>query len=339
MDKSPVQSEAALPLVSVVIPTHGRPVLLLRALRTVLDQTLRQLEAIVVVDGLDAATTDALSRITDSRVHVLALERNVGGSEARNIGVRYARAKWIAFLDDDDEWFPTKLERQWELGESVSGCSTIVASKFIERTETVDRILPMRIPVRGETMSDYLFVRKGWNSGEGFLQTSTWFVTRELLLLVRFTKGLKRCQDLDWLLHAASLAETKLIVSPEVLAVFHHDEHGVRVSREADWRFLFNWAEGNRKYFSRNAFSFLVATMCVPSASKQRAGIRTFFFLLGKCVPCGAATAKCLALFMICWWVPEGSRRNLRAWAGRLRSVFEPRIALAPSPSAPGKVA
>jgi glycosyltransferase involved in cell wall biosynthesis len=339
MDKHSSQSETTPPLVSVVIPTRGRPLLVQRALRTVLSQTLTQLEAIVVVDGPDEETTDALSRIGDIRLHVLALERNAGGSEARNIGVRYARAKWIAFLDDDDEWLPTKLQRQWEVGESVSGSSTIVASRLIERTETTDRILPIRLPLPGERMSDYLFVRKGWNSGEGFLQTSTWFITRELLLEVPFTKGLKRCQDLDWLLRAASMAETKLIVSPEVLAVFHHEDHGIRVSREADWRFLYDWAERNRKYFSREAFSFLVATLCVPSASKQKAGIGTFLFLLRKCLPCGEATAKCLLLFMVCWWIPESSRRNLRAWVSRLRSVFEPKMASTTSSTAPRKVA
>lgn len=339
MHKPSAQPGTEPPLVSVVIPTHGRPTLVQRALRSVLGQTFPRLEAIVVVDGPDEETTEALSRIADGRVHVLALERNVGGSEARNIGARYARAKWIAFLDDDDEWLPAKLQRQWDLGESVPGRSTIVASRFIERTESADRVLPIRLPFPGERISDYLFVRKGWHSGEGFLQTSTWFVTRELLAQVPFTPGLKRCQDLDWLLHAAALKETRLIVSPEVLAVFHHEDHGVRVSREADWRFLCDWAERNRKYFSREAFSFFVATFCVPSAASQRAGAATFFFLLRKCAPCGAATAKCLLLFTICWWLPEGSRRNLRAWAGRLRGVFQPKIALAAASTAPGKAA
>jgi len=182
-------------------------------------------------------------------------------------------------------------------------------------------------------------VRRGWTSGEGFLQTSTWFITRELLLRIPFTNGLRKCQDLDWLLHATSLAQTKLIVSPEVLAVFHHEDHGVRVSREVDWKFLYDWAERNREHFSPNAFSFLIATLCVPSASKQRAGIGTFLFLLRKCMPCGKVTAKCFLLFMICWWIPESSRRNLRAWIGRVRSVFEPKIALATSSTVRGKVA
>jgi len=337
MAKHSAQSGSSLPLVSVVIPSHGRPLLVQRALRTVLGQTFQQLEAIIVVDGPDAATIEALSGITDDRVHVLPLERNVGGSEARNIGVRYARAKWIAFLDDDDEWLPTKLQRQWEVGESVPGSSTIVASRLMERTEATDRILPIRLPLPGERMSDYLFVRKGWNSGEGFLQTSTWFVTRELLLQVPFTTGLKRCQDLDWLLHATALTRTRLIVCPEVLAVFHHEDHGVRVSREADWRFLYDWAEGNRRYFSREAFSFLIATLCVPSAAKQRAGMRTFLFLLRQSMPCGAATAKCLLLFMICWWVPESSRRNLRAWMGRARSIFRAKIPMATGSTATGE--
>jgi glycosyltransferase involved in cell wall biosynthesis len=317
MDKSFSPAVSAPPLVSAVIPTHGRPLLVERARRSALDQTLREIEVIVVIDGPDAATFQRLARISDDRVRVLSLDQNVGGSEARNLGVRHARARWVAFLDDDDEWLPAKLERQLEVGESLDGCGTIVASQLVERTETAERILPLRLPSTGEPIGDYLFVRKGWSSGEGFLQTSTWFVSRDLLIAVPFTRGLKRCQDLDWLLHAAALPDTKLAVVPEVLAVFHHDEHGVRVSRTPDWRFIYEWASRNRKHLSRDAFSFVIATLCAPSAAKQRAGARIFLFLLWECLPCGYLTPKCFLLFMICWFLPEDARRNLRAWTSR----------------------
>jgi len=305
--------EVAAPLVSVVIPTRNRPQLVERAVRSALDQNLDGIEVVVVIDGPDADTRETLNRIRDARLNVLSLLENVGGSEARNIGVRYSRGKWIAFLDDDDEWLPEKLAKQWKAAESMAGAYGFVASEFLETTEDAQRVLPRRTPAPGEDFSEYMFARRGWNSGEGFLQTSTWLVSRPLITRVPFTRGLKRCQDLDWLLRATALRETEVAIVPEVLAVFHHDDHGERVSRTADWRFLYEWAAANRRYFTSRAYSFFIATFCVPSAAKQRAGLGTFLFLLQKCTFQGNPSLKCLMLFLACWSLTEERRRTLRA--------------------------
>ena len=308
------------PKVSVVIPTHKRPALLLRAVESALRQTYRQLEVVVVIDGPDAQTGAALAEVGDSRLRVISLDENMGGSEARNIGARHARGNWIALLDDDDEWMPEKIEAQLKAAESISGPHIFVACKFLERAESAERILPARMPEAGEYFSDYIFSRKGWGSAEGFLQTSTWFVSRQLMLDVPFTVGLKRCQDLDWMLRATALPNTQVMVVPQALAIFHHDERPERVSRSPDWRFLYQWGSENRRYFTARAFSFFVATFCVPSATRQKEPFATFFFLLKKCVFDGAPTAKCLLLFLVCWLMPESRRRVLRF---RLQSAAE----------------
>ena len=100
-------------IVSAVIPTRGRPELLQRAVRSALAQTLREIEVVVVIDGEDPVTSLALeSGSQDGRLRVIALAVSVGGSDARNRGVDAARGEWIAFLDDDDEWLPGKLQAQ-----------------------------------------------------------------------------------------------------------------------------------------------------------------------------------------------------------------------------------
>ncbi len=311
-----------LPRVSVVIPTRGRPELAERAVRSVLAQGFEDFEIVVVIDGPDRETGDALRRFGDERLHVVHLGENVGGSEARNIGVRFARGEWIAFLDDDDEWYPDKLEKQWKFGTSIVGRYVFVSSQFLERSNDGERVLPRRMPGEGELFSEYLFARRGWQSGEGFLQTSTWFVSRALMLKVPFTRNLKRCQDLDWLLHATSLPEVEMSVVPEILAVFHHDEGRSRVSRTSDWRFLYSWALTNKPYLTPRAFSFLVATFCVPSAAKEREGAACFLFLLRSCVMYGSANGRCLLLFLICWWMPESRRRRLRTKYERFRAMI-----------------
>lgn len=99
-----------LPLVSVVIPTHNRVALVQRALASVRSQTYPHLEIIVVDDGSTDATSGSLANDTD--VNLVSLPESVGGAAARNRGITKARGELIAFLDSDDEWLPSKIEKQ-----------------------------------------------------------------------------------------------------------------------------------------------------------------------------------------------------------------------------------
>src|SRR5690349_21282427 len=130
------------PLVSAVIPTHNRPEVVIRAVRSVLGQSYAGLDIIVVIDGPDPATSAALGSINDERLRVITLPRSVGGSEARNSGVQNARGEWIAFLDDDDEWLPAKIETQMSLAQTMNGVEPIISSRFIARTPSGDFTWP-----------------------------------------------------------------------------------------------------------------------------------------------------------------------------------------------------
>ena len=116
----------ATPFVSAVIPTRNRHQLVLRAVHSVLTQTYENLEAIVVIDGPDSVTRSALGAIVDPRLRVVELEHSVGGSDARNRGVREARGEWVALLDDDDEWLPSKIEKQVDVAVHSKFTSPIV---------------------------------------------------------------------------------------------------------------------------------------------------------------------------------------------------------------------
>jgi glycosyltransferase involved in cell wall biosynthesis len=100
------------PRVSVVIPTHNRPDLITRALRSVCAQTLTDIEIIVVDDGMEEHAEDAVRAINDARIRYVAHEKSKGAPAARNRGVAESRAPYVAFLDDDDEWDARKLEAQ-----------------------------------------------------------------------------------------------------------------------------------------------------------------------------------------------------------------------------------
>jgi glycosyltransferase involved in cell wall biosynthesis len=106
------------PIVSVVIPTYGRRALVTSALESVVSQTLRDYEIIVVDDSSPDDTGAVLRPYVERNVARYVRQPHRGVAAARNRGVREARGEFLAFLDDDDLWPPDKLEWQLEaLGE------------------------------------------------------------------------------------------------------------------------------------------------------------------------------------------------------------------------------
>lgn len=107
-----------LPLVSVVIPTYKGFLSLNKAIESVLRQTYKNIEIIVVDDNNpnseDRLNTENVMRLYDSDERIIYLKHptNMNGSAARNTGIRHSKGKYISFLDDDDEYFPMKIEYQ-----------------------------------------------------------------------------------------------------------------------------------------------------------------------------------------------------------------------------------
>jgi glycosyltransferase involved in cell wall biosynthesis len=99
--------------VSVIIPTYNRRELVQRAIGTVLAQTREVQEIVVVDDGSTDGTGDALAQAFGDRIRYVR-QPNGGVSSARNHGLRMARGRYLALLDSDDEWMPTKTQRQIE---------------------------------------------------------------------------------------------------------------------------------------------------------------------------------------------------------------------------------
>ncbi len=108
------------PLVSVVIPSHNRAPVLGRAVRSVLAQTLDDLELLVVDDGSSDDPAAALDVLEDPRLGFVRLPDRRGVAAARNAGIARARGLLVAFLDSDDEWLPRRLERQLGPGTPAS---------------------------------------------------------------------------------------------------------------------------------------------------------------------------------------------------------------------------
>ncbi len=108
------------PKVSIIIPAHNRAHLLQRAIESLLNQTYKEFEVIVVDDGSIDGTKEVVKDCNDARIRYIKLEENRGAAAARNIGIDNAKGEFIAFQDTDDEWHHEKLKMQMKEFETTS---------------------------------------------------------------------------------------------------------------------------------------------------------------------------------------------------------------------------
>lgn len=198
-----------MPDVSVIIPAFNRSKSINRAIESVLAQSLKQFELIIVDDG----STDDLATIarssTDPRLRVVSHEKNRGPAAARNSGVAAARADFVAFLDSDDRWFPEKLERQLDFMRQ--------SAPEVRASCTGYSILTRYSP-RGELRKDKPLLRhRDLLGGCRVSPGSTLMVQKALFDEIGpFDEKLRRLEDWDWLLRLT--ARESLAVMPDILA-------------------------------------------------------------------------------------------------------------------------
>jgi glycosyltransferase involved in cell wall biosynthesis len=151
------------PLTSVVIPAYNAELFIERTLRSVLRQTHSNLEVIVVDDGSTDKTRviAEAAATTDNRVRIISVP-NGGVAKARNIGIAEANGEFVAFLDADDLWHPTKIELQVAAMSRRSGDYQPAAVYTLSRiVDTDDRVMGNgnRIVLSGYSFARHLYAR------------------------------------------------------------------------------------------------------------------------------------------------------------------------------------
>ncbi|MGI8747311.1 MAG: glycosyltransferase family 2 protein, partial [Deinococcus sp.] len=265
-----------------------------------------------VVDGPDPQTREALEMGSDPRVRPVYLPRNMGGSDARNEGIRLARGEWVALLDDDDEWLPEKLARQLALARQSRFEWPIVSCRWLTRTGSGDNLNPPRPPEPGEKVGDYIFTRKG------SLTSSTLFAATGLLRRVPFTSGLPRHQDSDWLLRAGEVEGVGLELVPQVELIYYQDQQRNQVSWRPKWRQSLGWAEDHVRAgrLSKTAQTSFIVSYLAPMTARNR-DLTAFVGVLGQLLRLGAPPAELLRYLAI-WALPLPLRRVLKVALRRL---------------------
>jgi glycosyltransferase involved in cell wall biosynthesis len=212
-------TEDGSPLVSVVVPTYDREAYLCEAIDSVLEQSYDHLELVVVDDHSPVPAAEVLSdrlERTTRPVECLRHEENRGAPAARNTGIEAAGGDFVAFLDDDDYWEPTKLERQVEAFVRASPDVGVVCTgqAFVDEGETVS---VQRPTVRGEVTRDLL-------AGAEVGTFSTVMVRSSVPEVVGDLDERFPCwQDREWLLRASTAFEFEVV--PEPLTVRRSAEH------------------------------------------------------------------------------------------------------------------
>lgn len=206
-------------LVSCVIPSYKRADTLRRAVNSVLAQTYDNIEVLVVDDNIIGDEySKALRSIIeeykgDVRVKLVTQSNHINGAEARNAGVRAAKGEYIAFLDDDDEWLPAKLEKQMgvlNMNPEIDGVSCL----YNEYSAGV--LFHSCPPYNADDLHKKIFQR------EVAVFTSTILLRKNALLEAGlFDNTLKRHQDLQLLLDFTK--NHKMMVVNEYLVKLHSD--------------------------------------------------------------------------------------------------------------------
>jgi glycosyltransferase involved in cell wall biosynthesis len=313
---------ATPPDVSVVIPTLHRPRLVLRALRSVFAQTWQRFEVIVVVDGPDAATVAALGSVADPRLRVLVNAQSLTAAGARNAGVAQARGRWIAFLDDDDEWLPTKLERQLQAAGASAPALVTSLSRVV--TPRATYVWPTRIFDNARPLGEYLFDRRSTFAGASFMQTSSYLIPRALFEQSPFRTDTPH-DDWDFLLRLVALSGGRVETVPEILVnVYFEDEARPSLSRTGTWAASLAWLDSVRPLLTRRAYSGFCLSVVGSRAANEQA-YRAVPLLLRKAFAQGAPRLSHLLPFVAFWIFPQHVRRRLRAaLAGRRAAPAQP---------------
>ncbi|WP_272152050.1 glycosyltransferase family 2 protein [Tenacibaculum aiptasiae] len=181
-------------LISVVIPTYNRADIISKSIESVLNQTYRNIELIIVDDGSTDDTVKNLREIKDKRLRIVQLEKNSGMCAARNAGAKVANGVYIAVQDSDVIWDEKKIERQYEHIKNTNFDIT-----FCRVSRGIENGIMTTIPRDNFTLNDDIY--KMLLTGN-FIDSPTILMKKKVTDLVEFDPIVRRFTDWDFSLRA-----------------------------------------------------------------------------------------------------------------------------------------
>jgi glycosyltransferase involved in cell wall biosynthesis len=202
--------------VSVIIPTYNRARFLKTAVESVLHQTFQDFDISIVDDGSTDKTRQTVFAFNDKRIRYFRHPFNKGNAAARNTGIQNSTGKYVAFLDDDDEWLPDKLKQQVKLLNTTPENVGAVYTGFVTIDKRSSKTLSETSPSkRGSIFDDLL-------SANCVGTTSTVVLRRKCFQTVGlFDEELVAWVDYDMWLRVAKEFDFECLPSPQVKYYTH----------------------------------------------------------------------------------------------------------------------
>jgi glycosyltransferase involved in cell wall biosynthesis len=215
------------PTVSVVIATYNYAHYLPGAIESALGQTFQDFEIIIVDDGSTDNTPETVAPfLSDRRIHYHRTE-NRGQPAAENEAIRLATAPWIAFLDADDEWLPTKIERQIRVAEQTPRVGVVYARRMVIDAEGNERDDRELTPYRGDVL-EQIFLNN-------FVCFSSSMVHRDVLSEVgTFDERRRQASDYDLWIRIARFYHFDYVNEPLVKYRVGHGSLRARADLQLD---------------------------------------------------------------------------------------------------------
>lgn len=238
-------------LISVVITTYSRTDALKRAIDSVLQQTYKNIEIIVVDDNCDINIKNTVKEIVQSykncNIRLLCNSYNMGGALSRNEGIKASNSNYIAFLDDDDEYLPEKLRLQYDLFKNTNDSNLALVYGYCREIKD------------NGTKRDYKYDYSGNCIYEAMLDciaaTSQWMCKKNALINVGMFSDVPCKQDSTVIIKLL-LAGYTINRVPELLSIYHTDQR-IRISGKGHEKRIIG--EEMLRNLCRENYSFLNA--------------------------------------------------------------------------------
>ena len=251
------------PKVTVVIPTVGRESLT-NAVESAL-QNDANVEVIVVVDIPDLFGS-ICERLKHSGCRVL-LGANKGGSSARNIGMKFAQASYICFLDDDDQFIPHALDWHLENIASQGDMANVVSlgHSVFHTHSGKKRLGKVRHPRQLTSVPSYLVSRRNFRYRGTYFSTSTFVLPLAVAIQVGWDENLDKHQDWDFLIRLSQFRNIVFCYTPTEVVSIHQGSPG-SISKIYDFTSSLKFLKKHELILSRKARSdFALLHLLLPA--------------------------------------------------------------------------
>lgn len=268
-----------LPKVSVIIPTYNRAELLKNSILSVLSQTFQDFEVLIIDDSSFDKTEEVVKNMSGNQIKYIKNSTNKGVSAARNVGINNSRGDYIAFLDDDDEWLPEKLERQVILMDRISSDFGAVYTGAFSTDLARNNVLEIAIPkFRGHVLNEIIL--------SNFIFTSSMIVRKRCFALVGlFDENLSYGEDFDmWI----RISKEFLFESiPEALVKHKNHAHTTSSNKQLVAKNLENIIRKHAQLFGLNKKGLGNYMLKIGTAycydNKIKEGRKTFLKAIRSC--------------------------------------------------------